>query len=465
MNKNVKRLLKNLGIFTIANLLTKLLNFLILPLYTSFLSTADYGTIDLITTLIQLLFPIFTLAISDAVMRFGVSENKSIDEIIQIGFMQVAIGIIPVLILGVIYAFVSKSYVLGILFILIYAIEGFNTLFSNCAKAINKTKQMALISTFVSTVTLLSNVLLVAYYKAGITGYLSALLIGNVIGGILYLTIGGIRPYLGFNRGMFDSDLKVRMLAYSIPLIPNAVFWWINSSLDRWTLTVFSGVTVVGLYAVANKLPTIISNISTVFSQAWNLSLFQSKEEEQKKFFEKTYDYYNDIIFCCTVGIIALCKFYAIYGFKGDYFSAWKIVPILSLGVFYNSINAVLGSIFTANKDTKYIFSTTLVGSVTNLVLNIPFVICFSAIGAAIATAISYIVVFVLRIIKTTKMYQIQFNRRKIVLQYIIVTGICIATICDRYWVIVGSICVACCLWFAYKSIRIYKNNRSLKDH
>ena len=462
MNKNIKGLISNLGIFTIANFTTKILNFLILPLYTSFLTTEEYGTIDLVSTLIQLLFPIFTLAISDAVMRFGISEKDEQFQIFHIGINQVLIGIIPMFLVSFAYIFISKNYLLGFFLFFIYVVEGFNTLFSNFAKAIDKTKEMAIISTCISAVILGSNVLFVAILKIGIKGYFCSILVGNCIGLLMYIHFCDLVKYLKCIKINNDNNLKKKMLKYSIPLIPNAVFWWINSSLDRWTLTIISGVSIVGLYAVANKLPTIISTIGSIFSQAWNLSLLQTKKDEQKIFFEKTYSYYNDLMFCCTIGIITFCKIFAGFGFAGEFYIAWKLVPLLSAGVFYNSLNSVLGSLFTVNKDTRIIFSTTLIGSIFNCILNVPLTIIWNAYGAAIATLISYIAVYIIRTARIWKLYDIKTDIKGAIIKFLIILLMSCIAIGDSIWIIIYFICFVCCLIFVNKTLHLIKNKKIL---
>ena len=80
-----KNLLQNIGVFVLANFAARILNFFILPLYTFYLSTEEYGTIDLFNTMLQLLYPIFTFAIADAVLRYGISNKYDLKEIFTIG--------------------------------------------------------------------------------------------------------------------------------------------------------------------------------------------------------------------------------------------------------------------------------------------------------------------------------------------------------------------------------------------
>ena len=81
-----KYLFKNIGIMTISNFGTKILSFLMVPLYTNLLSTSEYGTYDLYQTTLFLFVPILSLNIADAIMRFSMDKNQKLEEIIGIAF-------------------------------------------------------------------------------------------------------------------------------------------------------------------------------------------------------------------------------------------------------------------------------------------------------------------------------------------------------------------------------------------
>ena len=76
-----KYLFKNIGIMTISNFGTKILSFLMVPLYTNLLSTSEYGTYDLYQTTLFLFVPILSLNIADAIMRFSMDKNQKLEEI------------------------------------------------------------------------------------------------------------------------------------------------------------------------------------------------------------------------------------------------------------------------------------------------------------------------------------------------------------------------------------------------
>lgn len=417
--KKYVNLLQNIGIFTLTNFTTKILNFFLLPLYTYYLTTIEYGTIDLLNTIIQLLYPFFTLTIIEAVLRFSISNKNELKEIFTIGVNVILLGFLFLSIAtGIISLFVIKKITL-VYFLIIFLVQAINSLLGAFMKALDKVKFMALITTLVSFSILILNIFFITILKQGIQGYWFGTIIGNIIGIILYIFISNPFKYYCIRKNKKHYQFLFKeMLSYSLPLIPNALFWWINSSLDRLTLSYVCGLSVVGLYACANKIPTIISTINTIFSQAWNLSLFENScTDERNNFYSFTFTIFNEIIFCCTIGVILLSKLLGTLMFSENFYTAWFYIPILTMGVYYNCLNSFLGSMFTATKNTKFIFTTTIIGSLSNIFLNIPMVYIANAIGAAIATLISYLLVYFARSKKLYKLYGIKSNLQNILFQ------------------------------------------------
>lgn len=460
MKQNYKRLIQNIGVFAIANFAARFLSFLILPLYTYFLTTEEYGTIDLVNTAVQLLFPVFSLAITDGVMRFAISDKSDSHKIFQIGKVVITVGFIPLIVASIIANYFINNTFIIIAFIFIYILQAYNSLFANYLKALDKTKLMASISTSISIFILFLNVLMVAWLRLGLNGYLISMVIGNFIGFIMYLFLGKLTHEF-FDFGFpVDKKLYSRMLSYTIPLIPNAIFWWINSSLDRWILTIFSSLSMVGLYACANKIPSILATINSIFSQAWNLSLFQSSDAERFDFFKRVYLIFDETMFCCSLGIIVFSEVIGNIMFSGHFYSAWVIVPVLTCGVYFNSLNGVIGAIFTAQKSTKEIFTTTLIGSIINGLLNIPFVLIWGGIGAAIATFLSYFVVWFMRILKVKKKYNVDLFKINCIVKNILLLITTIIVIYQKSFVLPLIMALPYFIYYLFSMFKIYRAKR-----
>ena len=115
---------KNIVLFTISGVIPKVLAFIIVPIYTSYLSTADYGVSDLIHTTVDLLMPIFTLRIHDAVLRFAMDKNKNPKEVLSCGLFITWVGIF---IIGIAVSIIAQFKVIEthylVVFFLIFCLE------------------------------------------------------------------------------------------------------------------------------------------------------------------------------------------------------------------------------------------------------------------------------------------------------------------------------------------------------
>lgn len=92
MNTKVKELLSNTLLFTVANLGSKLMVFLMVPLYTAVLSTDEYGIADMVQTTATMLIPILTAMIAEGVLRFCFLKEYSSNEVFSIGIRMTLFG-------------------------------------------------------------------------------------------------------------------------------------------------------------------------------------------------------------------------------------------------------------------------------------------------------------------------------------------------------------------------------------
>lgn len=458
-------LVKNIGVFALSNFSVRVVTFLVLPLYTYYLSTSEYAIVDLVNTTAQLVLPFLSLCIVEAVLRFGISAEFDLKTIFTNGFLVITVGCMTL----PIFLFVFKQFVefdgLEVYFIVIYLLQVFNSLFSAFYKAISRVKEMAVISMISSIAIVLFNVLFIAVMKRGVEGYFSAVIFGNLLGTILYVFVA--RLYRYFRLKSFNKDIMKEMLTYSIPLIPNALFWWINSSMDKYSLTVLTSLSVVGIYSVAMKIPTIVTTVNSIFTQAWNLSAFQSyNDEDSKEFYNNMYVIFRNLMLICTCGIILFSRVFALFLFSKDFYAAWVYVPVLTAGVYYNSISGFLGSLFTAAKKTKYIFYTTGLGALVNIILNIVLIHLLGGQGAAIATLTSYVVVMIFRAVKVRKLVNMNINYKEEILFFIALMAECYLMICNN-WVatIAASVITAAIVIYVGKPVFVQVKSKLSNRH
>ena len=176
MNKTYKSLVKNMGYLTISNFASKILVFLLVPLYTSVLSTAEYGIYNAIVTTVQFIAPIVIFNISDGVMRFLLEGSKE-KEICSIGYRYVSIGITIIGILCVVNSITGLvSFLNGYeLFCFLYAaFYILNNHYIQMAKGFNAVSLMAIGGVIGTISMLLANIVFLLIFHWGIYGFFIA---------------------------------------------------------------------------------------------------------------------------------------------------------------------------------------------------------------------------------------------------------------------------------------------------
>lgn len=445
MKKKYKTLLVNMALFFLASFIPKTISFFMVPLYTYCLTTTDYGTADLLTNTVQLLVPILTLQIQDAVLRYSMDEHCNPDSVFTIGIRTTLRGGVCFFV-GVVFMQVIGIYpmekVLWAYMIVNFFSTSLNSVCSYFCRAVGKIKTITISSVALSIVTIVLNIVFLIHLNMGLNGYLLANSIGAVVG-ILVLFFGAqLYKYVSF--GQFDSKLKRKMVLFSIPMIFSALSWWINNASDRYILTLFSGVSAVGLYAVSSKIPTILSTLSSVVSRAYSISAIQELDYDDKDgFLGKSYAV---ISICATMAcsvLILLNVEISNVLFSKDFFEAWKFVPPLLVAALMNQLSLSCENLFIAIKNTKIVSTTAIAAATVNTILNFVLIPTMGIYGAALATVLAFSFQWILRYYFLKRKVKLKDNTVKEVTSYIaLYLQMVIAFFGNRY-VIAQIVCVA----------------------
>ena len=418
-NERGKYLAKNTIIFTLGNLGTKLIQFFLVPLYTNVLSTADYGVVDLVTTIGMVLAPILLLNINDGVMRFALDKGADFNKIMSIGLAAFIFCLITGL---VIFPIGNISNQLGNYssYIYFYTISyAGNLLFFGYLRGTEKLLQFS-IGNIINAMLIASfNIFFLVIIKTGIAGYFLSYTLANFICCIYAFIVGNVKEViLNFK---LDKELMIKMLKYSVVLIPNTFMWWIINSSDRVMITSFIGNSANGIYAISCKIPTLLSTIVTIFNTAWSYSAIKENDSYDRD--EYNNSVYNGLVMLSVVigaaMMLVMKPFLAVYVSK-MYYKAWMFTPYLVVGCVFLSIASFLGAYYTVNKDSKGFLYSSSVAAAINLALNYLLIPKIGIAGAALATAISYIAVFLYRAVDTKKYIFINVFSKKHLVSYIL---------------------------------------------
>lgn len=410
-----KYLIKNIGILTISNFATKFLSFFLLPLYTGVLSTEEYGTFDLYSTTISLLYPILSICVSDSVIGFLLERNKDKESVISISAKYVVVSIVAFLFLfavNVITNAIPELNAYKILFILVYVVTVLNSWLSGVARGQERIKDISLASIISSIGTILLNIIFLVWMKLGIVGYFVATILGTSMSIIYYVYVTNIIQSI--HTATKDHNLDKEMRKYGMGLMVNSISWWVNNSLDKYMVLYMCGIAANGLISVAYKLPTVLSMIQNLFEQAWVLSAVKKyNKEDADGFFVQTYNFYGFVMAIAASAIIMFTKILSALLFKKDFYEAWSMIPFFSIAVVFSAAAGFCGGIFAAQKRTDIISKTTFIGAIVNTILNAILIYSFGVIGGAVATMISNAVVMIVRLfyVKQQMNFQIRVAR------------------------------------------------------
>lgn len=410
-----KQLIKNTGILALGTLASKVFSFFLLPLYTTALSTSDYGIVDVLQSVTSVMLPFITLQLSSAVFRFIIEKNeeKGKSVVISTGFgiegvnLAVTSGIIIL-----INSLHPISYCT--LFILYYISLASLEFCQNVLRGFGRNGIYSLISFVMTVVSVVSNiVMIVLLHMKGDSILIASILSYSVASLIAAISL---KLWRYINVKSISMGVLKEMLKYSVPLIPNAISWWIANTSDRLLIRFFLGASFNGIYAAANKIPTIYTTIFNVYNIAWIESLSRSaNDRDQEEFINEMFAKSIKLFGCICLGIISCVGLIFELLIGKAYVDAYLHIFILMTAIFFNSVCSLLGGVFTSFKKTEVIGRTTVYGAIVNFAVNIIFIRFIGLYAASISTLVSYVIIMVVRLDNLKGLISIRWPRRYLI--------------------------------------------------
>lgn len=440
--KKYVHLLKNTIIFGIGTFGSKVLQFLIVPLYTYFLTTEEYGKIDIFATTISLALPFVTLLVQESIIRFLTAKEINDKEAVNSGMIVFLVSIILGALITPLYALIfEKEYT--ILFFICLILNSFVAIFQNYLKACGKVMDFTtcgLINTFSFLIT---NVLMLVVFKLGIVGYLYSMIISQIFSAIYILVRGQIIGKISLIK--IDFSVIKSLLIFSIPLIPNNLMWWIMNAGDKYIINYFLGDSCNGLYSISIKLATIVTTMFNIFMQAWQLSAIEENDsKEHARFYSKVYSNMMALLLLLVSIILMFNRpLFSIFISK-NFFDAHLYSPLLCVATVINCMSTFFGVTYLVSKTTGKAFSTTVIGAIVNVFANLLLIKPLGLTGVVFGTIIGYIIVLIIRIRDTTEYISMNFDVIRTTLGLVVIFGFSIAYlfISNNLAVILGFVCL-----------------------
>lgn len=400
MNRN-RELFVNTIYFAIGNLGSKIISFIMVPLYTLWLRPDEYGVVDLIQSYNNILLLIVGLGIADALVVFPINKPEEIvKKHLSTAFLFHLLFIFVFFLFYWLAAFFkfrildSINDLLWFSYALLISATT-SRLFQAYCKGIRKMK----VFSYVGIIQALS-IALLSYFlipKLAVHGYLYAIIISNVV--TIAFTLIYSKAYKNIRINYFSRPLLKEMLQYSLPLIPNSIMWWFILSLNRPLLERFSGIAAVGIIAVAGKLPTLIDMFYNFFHQSWIATIVQEYEKPDfSKYYNKVFDAVVAVQSLVCFVVMFFSKYIVDLFIDNRYIEAWDYIPFMCLTVVVSNIATFTTSVFSAAKKTTYIFYSVIFASTVSVFLNFMLIPRFGIWGALVSVFFSHFIAAISRI-------------------------------------------------------------------
>lgn len=428
-----KKLASNTIIFAIGTFSSKLLTLVLTFFYTRVMDTGSFGGATLIQNAVNILVPIVTLAVNSAALRFALDKDSNKKSVFTTGVATTFLGFFIFCLFAPIVVKINiNDFNLGHYAILLYLMLLGSSLRQLCQQFIRGTGHVKLYAVDGVIATATSAIFTFLYlggFKWGIYGYILAIFTSDMLSVAFMFISAKLWRYLDFKHGL-QKNTAVPMLKYCIPLIPTIVLWWIVNVSDQYMVTYFNGVALSGVYTAAYKIPNFVVIFASIFIDAWQLSAVDEYDNENKSaFFTKVFKAYSGALFTIGALLILGSRIITQLYLGPEFYDSWHYVPILVIATSFSCFVNFYASVYMAEKRSVLSMLTAGAGAISNIILNLILIPKYEAYGAAFATAVSFVIVFILRVINTKKFVNIKIDYFKFLTSSILLVAMSVVMI------------------------------------
>ena len=422
MYKELKELLKHSLIYGIGIYIGKAVGFLMIPVYTRYLTPGDYGVLSLLNYTTYIAGILIVMGITQAVFKFYFEYKNEVDrkQVISTALLFIILSaLIFTLILiklspqisALVFGNASYSYFFALIFIANF--------FDNAAVvpfAFIRAEKRSLLFSVISLLRLILalslNIYLIVFLDMKVLGVLWSSVISASVSFIILFgyTLRGVRLFFSF------AKLK-EMLIYSIPLVPAGLFSFIIHFSDRYFLNYFSVLDEVGIYSLGYKLSImLLFVIGQPFSLIWSAYMFEvAGKENAKEFYSRIFTYFSLVCIIFALGLSIFIKDILKILVDPSFFEAYKVVPVVLCGFVLLSMSNIFDVGIFLKKKTIYKTFNQGIAVMVCLALNFLLIPRYGMMGAAWATFFSYFALSLATYITSNRIYYIRYEWGRLV--------------------------------------------------
>ncbi len=456
-NKKNKALIKGTGIYAIGTFGTKMLSFIIVPLYTYYIATEDMGIYDILLTTIQLIAPIITMQVSDAAYRYIIRSDGDpsiyIRNTMHIIVVNCSIAFCLVFFVDYFHSIPYCTY-FALLLVLTRVMDSIQKLL----RALKNQILFAVSGIIYSVVFLSLNIIQVCVFKRGINGlFLSGVIADCVAIAAIFI----FEPRLRINYfKKTDFAIVKKYYKFSVPLVPNYLNWWIMNSSDRYIVAAFLGNSANGILAISHKFPTVFQMILHLFTTSWQDLSVADKESQKGDYNSKVFRLFYRLTFSFLWVLIPATKVFIYLVMNKSYKEGCDYVAFYYIGTVFQSFSSFYGVGYLRNRQTGKAFSTSIYGAIVNAVINLAFIKLIGIQAAAVSTFVGFLVMWLIREHQNREELNIRINKREFAIMLALSVTISVVSIMLKwtYNLIIFALALVIFLLVNKKEIKMILN-------
>lgn len=454
---DLKRFAKSSGIYFLGSILSKFIAFFMLPIYTKYLSPAEFGEYDLNLAYMQFFISFFFLDIYIGIMKFLLDSNLKETEnykekvifsgffiffistlvyflffhlfmqIYDIKFKYIILCLGLSLILQSIYGYICRSYGNNLIFV----ISGITN----------------------SVLYAITSFILLYKFNFGYEALFLGALFGNLIA--IFVMECRVKVIKKIKLALFDFTFFKRLLYYSLPLCLNSLSFWFAAVYGRSVIANKLSYADNGYYTIALKFAMIISLVAMCFKLGWQEVSFSKdiKKQNNSIFYSRACNEYLKFMLLSVAVLLPVIKIIFPFFINSAFDEALIYIPLTLLGAIVFGFSEFLMSIINTINKNKYLFIATACGATLNIILLYLFIYKFKVFAVAFSYIICYSFVCFIMILAINKTFKLNIKMLNIMLYlFILLIQSYVMVKCDNYANIISFITICLLFLFFYKN-------------
>ena len=420
MQKSGTDFINNTLILFIGRICTKLIQFCLLPLYTSILTTSEYGTVDLISAYVTILVVLVNLQLEQAIFRY-LAEERQNDENKDIVITNVMfISFLQIILFTIVYLLIQSFITIdGKIFLLLNVFASvFMTTMMQITRGLGDYKTYAK-GSFLSAISIiLFNLLFLLGFNMKIIGLLLSTFIAYIICSLYLLMKKKIYKYI--QKKHLNRSKQKELLGYSIPLVPNELSWQAIKSSDKIIVSYALGKAYNGILSVSMRFSAVYNEIYSIFNTSLVDAVISNiRKQEGQVFITRLIN--RIFILFLSIAFLLITVMPFIFGIfvNKSYAEAFYYIPLYIISSFINVMVGLISGIFVADKRTKLIAVTSFIAGFINIIVDLLLIDLIGLYAAVFSTILGYLIMFIIRYFIILKNYSIHIEIKNFLLAII----------------------------------------------